>query len=78
MGCNCKRKIELEDKYGEKEEEGLFTKLSRYALKAFAFALTIFSAIILTPIMIFVVIYKIFFAKKREIILPKAFRRFIR
>lgn len=77
MACNCKRKIELEDKYGEKEEEGLFTKLSRYALKAFVFALTIFSAIILIPIMIFVVIYKIFFAKKREIILPKAFRRFM-
>lgn len=78
MGCNCKKSIELEEKYGVKEDENIIIKISRLMFKFLIFVITIFLAIIVTPIMILVVIYKLFFAKHREIILPKMLRNFIK
>lgn len=77
MGCNCKKSVELEKKYGVNEEENLITKITRWLFKMVVFIIAMFLAVLVTPIMILVVLYKMFFAKHREIILPKSLRKFI-
>ena len=70
MACNCKKKIELENKYGEDENEDLFTKTYRYTFKAMIFALVVLIALIVTPAIILVAIYKVIFKNNESIILP--------
>jgi hypothetical protein len=77
MACNCKKGVQMEDKYGVKEDESFLVKLPRFAFKTLVFLITLVLAIVVTPIMILFVLYKLFFAKNREIILPKKLRKFI-
>jgi hypothetical protein len=70
MGCNCKKARSYEEANGYKEEESILGKYTRQMIKIGIFALTILLAVIITPIIILVAIYKIFFGD-RNIPLPK-------
>ena len=78
MACNCKKSIKIEEKYGVKEEESLIVKINRWIFKLIVFVITLMLAIVATPIMILIVIYKLFFAKHKEIILPKKLQKFLK
>ncbi len=78
MACNCKKKIELEDKYGVLEEETYLEKINRFFLRIFIFILLVVLAIIIMPIMFAIIIYKIAFGKNTTIVLPKFLGKYLK
>ena len=46
MSCNCKRKIELEEKYGTEEEETIIEKITRILFKIGLFLILLTNYII--------------------------------
>lgn len=78
MACNCKKRNEIEEKYGVREEESFFGKCYRQLWKIIIFVVAIGLGIIITPIMIFIVIYKLFFGNGKPIVLPKQLSKYLR
>ena len=78
MGCNCKKKIALEDEYGVKEREGIIGKSVRFLLKIAMFLILVALSVIVVPIMIFVIIYKLTLGKSTRIILPKFLGKYLK
>lgn len=78
MACNCKKKIEFENKYGVDEKEDLFTKTYRYTFKAMIFALVVLIAMIVTPAIILVAIYKVIFKNNESIVLPEFLSKYLK
>lgn len=50
MSCNCKRKIELEEKYGTEEEETIIEKITRILFKIGLFLILFMSLSVIVPI----------------------------
>ena len=50
MSCNCKRKIELEEKYGTEEEETIIEKITRILFKIGLFLILFMSLAVIVPI----------------------------
>lgn len=61
MGCNCKRGVELEEKYGENVEETPIEKGLRLLYKVAVFALVLVLGIVVSPIAIIYVLYRMVF-----------------
>jgi len=61
MGCNCKRGMALEDQYGEKMEESSVWRVIRFFYKVLMFALVLVLGIVLSPVVVIYVIYKMVF-----------------
>lgn len=78
MSCNCKRKIELEEKYGENEELSWVYQLKQKISRIFGIMLFIAMVVILTPIIICIIIYSVIFRKNNEVILPKFLRKYMK
>ena len=78
MACNCKRKGEIEDKYGVKEEETILHKGFRYLMKLIMTVIVIGLAVVVTPLMIFYVIFTILFKKDKVMILPKWLGKYLK
>ena len=57
MACNCKKKIALEDTYGEIENENLFQRLYRYMWRLIMFPIILLLACIIVPILIFSIVF---------------------
>ena len=76
MGCNCKRAIDFEKKFGVKQEENLPTKITRYLFKIIFFVIGFALAVIAVPYLVFYAVFSIFFGKNR-IILPKFLRKYL-
>ena len=77
MSCNCKRAREIEEKYGEEQEESLFWKGYRFLWKIIFNLIFIVLAIIITPIIILMVLYNIVFGRENVLILPKQMRKYL-
>jgi len=77
MSCNCKKKIVLEDKYGENVEENFLNKASRFLVKGLIFLIFCVLAIVIIPIMVFMAIYQLTFGKGR-IVLPKFLGKYMK
>jgi hypothetical protein len=77
MGCNCKRVKSFEEKYGVPEYETVNAKIYRNFLRVVLFAIAVVLAIVLTPVLIFVTIYKLTFGKDNKITLPKFMRKYL-
>lgn len=78
MSCNCKRKLELEEKYGVEESETLYEKTMRFLFKVALFLVLMASLVVVIPIMMVIVFYTFVFAKDKTIILPKFFGKYLR
>lgn len=78
MGCNCKKKIVLEDTYGTKEEESMLGKANRYLWKVILFIVFVALACLLIPILVFVIIFQLCFKKEPKIVLPKFLGKYMR
>ena len=77
MGCNCKRRMDIEDKYGEKIEENLLEKGLRLILKVMVFALAIALSIVITPFLLIYIAYKMIFKHSTTLAMPKQIVRAI-
>jgi len=75
MGCNCKRVNEITEEYGTKMKETIFQKIWRYTFRVLLYLMTMLFAIVLTPVVIVVVIYKSFFSKNKTLVLPNFKRK---
>jgi spore maturation protein SpmA len=78
MGCNCKKKMVLEDKYGVKEEESLASKAKRYFWKCAIFLVFIAASFILIPTLVLMAIYQISFKRNPKIVLPKFLGKYMK
>jgi len=78
MACNCKRKIDLEKKYGVRQTETILGKVRRFMLKILIFIFLMAMILVATPIMIVVVIYRIAFKGDTAIVLPKFLGKYIK
>ena len=77
MGCACKRKLAIEKKYGQKIKETFVRKAARIAFKALLYTITILLAIVVTPIVIMVVIFNIFFRHNAGIVMPNFLSKYL-
>ena len=77
MACNCKRAQSFEEKYGVKEYESFLSKYNRLFFRSLLFLFAILAATAIVPIIIGVVIYKMFFGKDMKITLPKFMRKYM-
>ena len=78
MACNCKKKIVLEDTYGEIENENLFQRLYRYMWRLIMFPIILLLACIIVPILIFSIVYQMVFKKNIEIVPPKFLGKYMK
>lgn len=78
MSCNCKKVRELESRYGENENEGVLMKMHRYAWRIIMFIVMLLLAVIVVPVMIFLVIYNLAFKNKMNIVLPNFLGKFLK
>ena len=78
MSCNCKRKIELEEKYGTEEEETIIEKITRILFKIGLFLILFMSLTVIVPIFLIKIFYMIIFNNNRTVwilnFLKKTFR----
>lgn len=77
MGCGCKKKLEIENKYGEKIKETGLGKITRFALKVLLYTITVLLAIVVIPIVLMVVIFNIFFRNNAGIVMPKFLSKYL-
>jgi hypothetical protein len=78
MACNCKRGLEIQDKYGVKEEESFVEKSYRLLWKVVIFFIIIALGVVVTPIVIIVVIYNFFFGKNKGIVFPTQLAKYLK
>ena len=78
MACNCKKKAEIEEKYGVEEEETLLGKIYRQIWKLIIVVIVVLLAVVISPIMMILVVYNIFFGKGKPITLPKKLRKYLK
>lgn len=78
MSCNCKKKIEIEEKYGEREITSLLSQAARKMAGALTIILFVAIAIVMTPIIIILIIYAVIFRKDNDVILPKFMRKYMK
>lgn len=78
MSCNCKRKREIEEKYGTNEDNGFWEKIWIFIIRIpFFIILTILSLAII-PIFVLYIIYKVSFTNGGEVVLPKFLGKYLK
>lgn len=77
MGCNCKRKIEMEERYGTLVNEGFAKNAVRFFLRMFFMVFTIVASMVIIPIMIVISCYKAFLGNGK-ITLPNFLGKYMR
>ena len=78
MSCNCKRKIELEEKYGTEEEETIIEKITRILFKIGLFLLLLTSLAVIVPIFLIKIFYMIIFTNNRTVWIPNFLKKTFR
>ena len=77
MSCNCKRKIDLENKYGTNEPENSFQRIVRNSLKLSMVILVIPLVLVIAPIYTIIAFYKAFFGDGK-VLLPNIIRKHLK
>lgn len=75
MSCNCKRKIELEEKYGTEEEETIIEKITRILFKIGLFLILFMSLAVIVPIFLIKIFYMIIFTNNRTVWIPNFLKK---
>ena len=71
MGCNCKKKIEIEKKYGVPQEEGILGVVGRYVSRLVLTLIMLALFVIIFPLITCVLLYQVLMGKELEVSLPK-------
>jgi len=77
MACNCKRAKAFEEKYGIPQEESVARKIIRRLYKVLFAVIAIVFAIVLTPCIMLMALYAMFFTNGR-IVLPKFLNKYLK
>jgi hypothetical protein len=78
MGCNCKKKMVLDEAYGVTRNENLLQKSYNYLWKLIMFPIILVLACIIVPILIFSIVYQMVFKKEIKIVLPKFLGKYMK
>lgn len=78
MACNCKKKRDIEAKYGEPIEETWFDKTYKYLAKILFFLMLLCLTIVLVPVVIVIAMYELAFSKNPSINLPKLIGKLVK
>ena len=68
MGCNCKKSIKIND--ANKQDPGLLGKAFLFLKKVALFSLALCFAIIVTPIILVMIVYKMIFKGGEAFVIP--------
>ena len=68
MGCNCKKSIKIND--ANKQDQGLLGKAFLFLKKVALFSLALCFAIIVTPIILVMIVYKMIFKGGEAFVIP--------
>jgi len=68
MGCNCKKSIKIND--ANKQEISLLEKAFLFLKKVALFSLALCFAIIVTPIILVMIVYKMIFKGGEAFVIP--------
>ena len=71
MACNCKKKKEIESKYGTPIAQSFFDKAYNLITKILYFIILASILLIAVPIVIVICAFKIVFDKDRKFVFPK-------
>jgi hypothetical protein len=77
MGCSCKKKKEIEDKYGVEEEKTILGEVNRFIWKVVFFIMMLCIAVVVIPFTIIAAIYTMAFSKNKTIYLPKFLGKYL-
>lgn len=75
MACNCKKKIEIEKKYGVPQEEGILGVVIRYVSRIVLALIVLALFVIIFPLITCVLLYQVLMGKELEVSLPKFFSK---
>lgn len=78
MGCNCKKKMVLDEAYGVARNENLLQKSYNYLWKLIMFPIILVLACIIVPILIFSIVYQMVFKKEIKIVPPKFLGKYMK
>jgi hypothetical protein len=78
MGCNCKKKMVLDEAYGVTRNENLLQKSYNYLWKLIMFPIILVLACIIVPILIFSIVYLMVFKKEIKIVPPKFLGKYMK
>jgi lipopolysaccharide/colanic/teichoic acid biosynthesis glycosyltransferase len=78
MACNCKKKIEIEDKYGVPQEETTLEKGFRLSYRVMIFTFAILITMVVAPTIIIIALYKMIFKNSEPIVLPEFMSKYMR
>jgi hypothetical protein len=78
MGCNCKKKIVLDEAYGVARNENILQKSYNYLWKLIMFPIILILACIIVPILIFSIVYQMVFKKEIKIVPPKFLGKYMK
>ena len=78
MGCNCKKKMVLDEAYGVARNENLLQKSYKYLWKLIMFPIILVLACIIVPILIFSIVYQMVFKKEIKIVPPKFLGKYMK
>ena len=76
MACNCKKKMELEEKYGTLVGENILEKISRFSFKVLFAIIATCLAVVVVPTILAVAFYKMTFGNGK-IILPNFMGKYL-
>lgn len=78
MGCNCKRALQIQEKYGTEVNENTFQKVYRVLLKIIILLIGLVFGVILVPVVVFILIFNQVFRDGKGITIPKKLSKYIR
>ena len=78
MGCNCKKAIQIEDRYGTKMEENLLQKTRRNLIKILVLLIGFGLGIVIVPVVTVVLIYNQIFRGGKGLTMPKMLSKYLR
>jgi len=78
MACNCKKAIQIEDRYGTKIEESLLQKTRRTFGKILVLLIGFGLSIVVVPVITVVLIYNQIFREGKGITIPKMLSKYLK
>ena len=78
MACNCKKSIELQEKYGVEQEVDALEKLYMVIWKVFLSVIVLAVSVIAVPVMMAIIIFNIMFGNGKPVAFPKQLGKYLK
>ena len=77
MSCNCKKALQIEEKYGVEVKETLLQKCYRSLWKIFILMLGVVMGIVAVPVVILILIFNQIFRGGKGLVFPEKLSKYI-